>query len=103
MPTSRASWAMAPRILSASRPSVASASGRAALVKIRLEDQLRRDLVAYRLPIAATGILNGKRGGLRSEALVAEGNGQAEAAFELAPEAPRPRSHRVRRSVGVGR
>src|SRR5271154_6955076 len=103
MPIKHASWATAPRIFSASRSSVASASGRAALVKIRLEDQLRRHLVAHRLAVAAAGLLQGKRGRLRRETLVAESNREVKAAFELARKAPRPRRHWVRRSVGMGR
>src|SRR5208283_1559253 len=105
MPIRRASWAIAPRILSARTASVASASGRMALVKIGLEDQLRRNPVAHRLPLAGTpaGTEQVARGRLGRETLVAESDRQAEAPLELTREALRPRGHRVRSAVGMRR
>src|SRR6266850_1285701 len=105
MPISLASKATAPRILSASWPSVISASGSAALVKIRLENKLCGDLIAdglLRAP-AHPGAAQGERGVVRREALVAAGDGQSEAAFEMPREAQRPRRHGVSRAVGMRR
>src|SRR5881296_3785191 len=84
MPISLASNATASRILSASRPSVSSASGSEALVKIRLKNQLRRDLIANG-PASATAHARATQGELRVSrrmALVVADNGQAEAALE---------------------
>src|SRR5438046_6162590 len=105
MPTSFASNATAPRILSASRPSASSASGSGAPVKVILQDQLGGDLVAHGLALAAA-----RAGGaqflcrdLSREALVAAYDGPPEALFELARESQRSRRHGMSFSIGVHR
>src|SRR6266581_4940177 len=105
MPISLASNVTASRILSASRPSVVSASGSEALVKILLKNQLRRDLIAN-APARTTahaGSAQGEPRVLRRMALVATGDRQAEAALELPREAQRPCRHGVGRAIGMRR
>src|SRR2546430_9355216 len=102
MPISWASNATASRIFSASRPSVISASGSEALVKIRLKNQLRRDPIAN-APASATAHAGTAQGELRVSrrmAFVVTGDRQAEAAFELPREAQRPCRHGVDRAIG---
>src|SRR5438552_12578602 len=105
MPISLASNATASRILSASRPSVVSASGSEALVKIRLKNELRRDLIAN-APASATAHAGTAQGELRVSRrmpLVVTGDRQAEAAFELPREAQRPCRHGVDGAIGMRR
>src|SRR6266567_4078924 len=92
MPTSLASNAAAPRSLSASRPSVISASGSETSVKVVLQDDLGSDRIAHGIPVSRPGgcVAQRRGGGPRREALVAEGNGQREPTLELAREAAGP-------------
>src|SRR5215510_5809158 len=105
MPISLASNATAPRILSASRPSVISALGRPVSVKVVLQDELGGDTVAYALALHTAGASLAQRIGcaVRGEAFVAELDREREAALEPPREASRARSHRMRDAVGMRR
>src|SRR5215470_6139720 len=105
MPISLASNATAPRIFSARRPSVISASGSPAPVKVVLQDELRRDAVASELWAVSfcSGFAQHARCSLRCEAFVAKLPPHSETALELLGEAPRLLGHRMRRAVGMHR
>src|ERR1700747_3748648 len=95
MPISLASNATAPRILSARRPSVMSASGSPAPVKVILQEDLRGDAVAGELALALPGAGLAQRlvRRVRREAFVAEFDRKREAALELPCEAARAFRH----------
>src|ERR1041384_3176732 len=105
MPTSFASNATAPRILSASVPRTASASGSDVFVKIGLQDELSGDGIARRL--SGTGpdlrAAQSPRCVPGGEALIGEPNRQLEPSAQLLAEAAGVRRHRMRRSVGMAR
>src|SRR6516165_9925144 len=103
MPISLASNATAPRILSARRPSVISASGSPAPVKVVLQDELSRDAVASGFAVTSSHARFAQRSrcGLRREAFVAKLHSGPEAALERSREAAGALGHRVRHSVGM--
>src|ERR1017187_1017644 len=116
MPISLASNATAPRIFSTSAASARSASGNPsgtfsrtsvglALVKIALQDKLRRHLIANALVRARSysGVGQRLRRGVRRETLVDKLGQDAEASFELLGEAAGTRGQCVRRAVGMNR
>src|SRR5690348_9955504 len=103
MPTSFASNATAPRILSASRSRTSSASGSMALVKISLQQNLRRQRIAHRLARFPGCAAGARRRFLRRETFVSECNGKRESPAQLCAKAPRARRHHVRGAVGVRR
>src|ERR1700692_3945060 len=104
---------MAAPIFSASAAIVASASGRPSpvrsgsgtLIKVGLQDDLRRDLVAQRLvaALAYAGIGEGGGRGFGRVAFVDQLDLEPETSFQPPREFLRTRRHRMRRSVGVGR
>src|SRR5689334_8657111 len=108
MPTKAASYATAPRMRSTSAASAVSASGSAgiscALIEIRLQDQLRGNLVAMRssCPAAALAIQLALCDFGRP-AFVDLGNRQSKAIGECARKTPGLCRHRVGRAVGVRR
>src|ERR1700682_282890 len=100
MPPNAASSATAPRIRSASVASAASASsvsGRSVpLIEIRLQDDLRSDLIAHRTALAsAARRLEPVLRYLRRPPLVDHRDRNLEARPELVREPPRARRHRV--------
>src|SRR5258705_9393674 len=108
MPTKAASYAPAPRIRPGGAASAASASsvsgGSVPLIEMRLQDDLRSDLIADRTGLASTArrvepVLRY----LRRPPLVDHRDRNLEARPELVREPPRTRRHRVWRSVGVHR
>src|SRR5215475_10858536 len=103
MPISFASNATASRILSARRPSVTSALGRAASVKVILQDELGGNLVArtLALPAAGSGLAQRIGSAVGRKSLVAELDWNRKLALELPTEALRTRSHRVRNAIGM--
>src|ERR1043166_9340982 len=103
MPTSFASNATAPRIFSASRSRTSSASGSMVLVKISLQQNLRRERIAHGLARFRRCAASARRSFLRRETFVSERNGKRESPAQLAAEAPRARRHHVRGAVGVRR
>src|SRR5450631_1417491 len=109
MPTSFASMATAQRMRSARAASVASASGSplvgAMFVKISLQNELRRNLVAHAALLARGHARVRERAGcgMGREAFVGQRDGHTEAALELPREAPRARRQFVLRAVGVCR
>src|SRR6058998_1655950 len=109
MPTSAASCATAPRIRSTSAISTASASGSVSgvmrLVEPRLQDDLRRELVAQpAIRAAATPALRQLPArDFARPALVDQRDGQPMAPLELAGEVARAGAHRMLGAVGVNR